>query len=217
MKKIIVLMLCIYILLFSACTPAPITYTKLPEVPGEEPTQTLSGEQTGIAAPSVSSAATEPGASAVTEPDESPAESTAPTGPRMYSSYAHLVLYDPARGFADFDYFDMLKGNEAVEFLVETGSALADAQELVDNFADSEFVEKNTNPQLRAIDLRETQLKLMFNPDGTKVEGAVPADATLEDFYNLYHLNPSLITDEYFYYITVTDGEVVCVEQVYWP
>ena len=54
----------------------------------------------------------------------------------MYSSYADLVSFDPETGIAKFDYFDMLRGKEAVDYLVEHKNyKLADAQELVDNFA----------------------------------------------------------------------------------
>lgn len=211
MKKTIIVMLIIIMFVLSACTPAPASDTaQTPDVTAEE-SPMLSDEQT--------SATENPDTSAdvTQEPDESPAASPTPAGPKMYSSYAHLVSYDPARGFADFDYFEMLIGDEAIAFLVTQGWSLAEAQAYVDDFADSEFVEKNTNPQLRTIDLREIQLKLMYYPDGTKVEGAVPINATLEDFYNLYNINPAIIKDEFFYYITVTGGEVVSVEQVYWP
>lgn len=136
----------------------------------------------------------------------------------MYSSYAHMVSYDPARGWADFDYFNMLLGDEAVQYLVDNeGYSLEEAQELVDDFADSEFVYQNDNPQLRTIDLREVDLKLMYYPDGTMVTGATPADSELIDLYDLYHVNPDLVLDSFFYYITVINDEVVTVEQVYWP
>lgn len=131
-----------------------------------------------------------------------------------------MVSYDPARGWADFDYFDMLRGDAAIQWLVDhEGYTLADAQNEVNNFADSEFVLKNTNPQLRTIDLRNIPLKLMYHADGTKVEGATPVDAELIDLYNLYNFNSKLILapDAPFYHITVVGTEVVLVEQVYWP
>ncbi|MHB1314493.1 MAG: hypothetical protein ACYCX2_03275 [Christensenellales bacterium] len=136
----------------------------------------------------------------------------------MYSSYAYMVSYDPARGWADFDYFSMLRGEEAVEWLVEEeGYTLAAAQAEVENFADSEFIEKNTNPQLRTIDLREIPLKLMYHPDGTMLSGAEPIDATLADLYHLYELNPALLLDSFFYYVEAEGGAVVSLSQVYWP
>ena len=35
----------------------------------------------------------------------------------MYSSYADLISFDPETGIAKFDYFDMLRGADAVKFL----------------------------------------------------------------------------------------------------
>ncbi|OQB24492.1 MAG: hypothetical protein BWY11_01112 [Firmicutes bacterium ADurb.Bin182] len=136
----------------------------------------------------------------------------------LYSSYAHMVSLDVARGVADFDYFEILKGEDAVKWLVEhEGYSQADAEAEVENFADSEFIEKNTNPKIRQINLTEIPLKLMFRPDGTQVEGAEPVDADYADMFKLYQLDKSLIVDHFFYYIKVKNGEVVLVEQVYWP
>jgi hypothetical protein len=147
-----------------------------------------------------------------------PLPTSAPEGPEIYSSYAHMVSLDVARGVADFDYFDMLRGADAVEWLVEhEGYSEADAQAAVAEFADSEFIEKNTNPQIRHIDLTDIPLKLMFRPDGTMVEGAEPVDSEYADMYVLYELDRSLVLDTFFYYITAEDGEAVSVEQVYWP
>ena len=42
-----------------------------------------------------------------------------PSGPRMYTSFAYMVSLDQATGVAEFDYFDMLKGADAVSWLVE--------------------------------------------------------------------------------------------------
>lgn len=137
----------------------------------------------------------------------------------MYSSYAELVSFDPETGIAKFDYFDMLRGNDAVKFLVDhEGYTLADAEELVENFADSEYVKKNTNPQLRAIDIDDVSLKLMVKPNGDPVVGAEPKSVTAAQFRDIYLLNTSLLLESYFYYIHVeSDGTVSLVEQVYWP
>ena len=55
----------------------------------------------------------------------------------MYTSYADLVSFDPETGIAKFDYFDMLRGDKAVAFLVASeGYTQAAAEELVENFAD---------------------------------------------------------------------------------
>lgn len=158
-------------------------------------------------------------------PTAAPSETTAavpkvtPTNTAsMYSSYANMVTYDPSNGWAEFDYFDMLKGDAAVQWLVDhEGYTQADAQAYVDGFADSEFVLKNINPQLRTVDLSVTPLKLMYNADGSMVTGADSVDASYEDLNTIYALNPDLILHSFFYYVTVTDGVVVSVEQVYWP
>lgn len=135
---------------------------------------------------------------------------------KMYSSYARMVSFDPARGWADFDYFEMLKGNDAVQWLVDKeGYTLAKAQAEVADYADSEFIEKNTNPQLRTIDLREIPLKLIYKSDGTMVETGINGD--IGDLFDLYQHNKSLVLDTNFYYIEVKNGEVVAVNQVYWP
>ncbi len=182
----------------AAVTPAPTA------VPSPTPTPT----DTPAPTPTVTAAAT---------PTASP--TPMPAGPRMYSSYADLITFDPETGIAKFDYFDMLHGEEAVEFLVShEGYTQADAEELVENFADSEYVKKNTNPQLRAIDLSDVSLKLMVHADGTAVDGATPVSATLTDFRAVYALDPDLLLKSYFYYVTVkSDGTVSKVEQVYWP
>lgn len=137
----------------------------------------------------------------------------------MYSSYADLISFDPETGIAKFDYFDMLRGSDAVTFLVEQeGYTQAAADELVNNFADSEFVKKNTNPQLRAIDIDDVPLKLMVKPNGNPVDGAESISTTAANFRTIYSINTSLLLESYFYYIHVeSDGHVSLVEQIYWP
>ena len=148
-----------------------------------------------------------------------PSPTPTPKGPRMYSSYADLVSFDPETGIAKFDYFDMLRGKEAVDYLVEYEDyKLADAQELIDNFADSEYIKKNTNKQLRAIDLDDVSLKLMVKPDGKPVDDANSISATAADFRKIYDIDTSLLLESYFYHIKVdSDGKASLVEQVYWP
>ena len=77
-----------------------------------------------------------------------------------------MVSYDPAKGLADFDYFDLLQGADAVKWLVEHESyTQADAEAEVAGYADSEFIEKNTSNQLRTIDLDGIPITLMFDPE----------------------------------------------------
>lgn len=172
-----------------------------------------------------------PTATATPVPTESPATTASPTptpaatptatpkGPKMYSSYADLISFDPETGIAKFDYFDMLRGDDAMKFLVDhEGYTQTAAEDLVENFADSEYVKKNTNPQLRAIDIDEVPVKLMVKPSGDPVDGAEPKSVTAAQFRSIYSLNTSLLLESYFYYIHVeSDGSVSLVEQVYWP
>ncbi len=137
----------------------------------------------------------------------------------MYSSYAYLVSFDPDTGIAKFDYFDMLRDEDAIDYLVEhKGYTQSGAENLVENFADSEFVEKNDNPQLRAIDIDDVPLKLMVKPNGDPVGDATSIAATAAQFRAIYALNTSLLLESYFYYVHVeSDGKISLVEQVYWP
>lgn len=136
----------------------------------------------------------------------------------MYSSYAHFESFDPATGLARFDYFDILKGQDAIDWLVaHEGYTVADATALVNEFADSEYVYKNVNPQLRTADMREVEIRMLYRPNGTMLEGAETIPMTYADFANLYATSPHKVTDTFFYYLTVTDGEITEVAQFYWP
>ena len=171
------------------------------------------------AAASPGEAATPSFAQSTASPAETPAPSPTPQGPSMYSSYADLVSFDPASGIAQFDYFDMLKGEKAAAYLVKhNGYTEAEAKAIVDDYSESEFVKKNTNTQLRAIDLDDVSLSLMYQPSGEPVDDAQPVPSNAEDFRAIYALDPSLLMESYFYHIHVdSDGHVSLVEQVYWP
>lgn len=192
-----------------AATPTPAASAAPTALPTPSPTAT----PTESAAPSVSPSATPSPSAAAATP------TATPSGPKMYSSYADLVSYDPATGIAKFDYFDMLRGDDAVDYLVEhDGYTRAEAQAEVDNYADSEFIKKNTNPQLRAIDLDDVSLKLMYQPDGELVTDATSIPSSASDFAAIYAIDPTLLTESYFFYIHVEDdGHVSLVEQVYRP
>ncbi len=144
-------------------------------------------------------------------------ETSAPTA-SLYSSYAYMVSFDPSTGKAKFDYFDMLRGKEAIQWLVQQESyTQAAAKEKVDNFADSEFIEKNVNKQLRTIDLKTVPLQLMYTADGKLVSGAESIKADIDDLKALYAKNKDAVLKTHFYYIQVKSGKVVLVNQVYWP
>ncbi len=136
----------------------------------------------------------------------------------LYSSFAHMVSFDPESGWAEFDYFDLLKGDEAVEWLVNEEGLLPDeAQAQVDEMADSEFIERNINPQLRTMNLSELQLRLIVDASGSLINGAEGIEADISDVCALYAADPELVLNAYFYFIEAEDGNAVTVEQVYWP
>jgi len=147
--------------------------------------------------------------------------SDVPVGnPRMFSSFAYMVSYDPARGWADFDYFEKIEPPEAIDALVDyEGYTYADAQVEVNNWHEGDFYEKNTNTRLRTIDLKTTDIRLILNTDGTLINDIFnPPPATVEDVFNLYNANPHYLFKYFFYDITVDDaGNVTKVEQVYRP
>lgn len=142
----------------------------------------------------------------------------------MYSSYAYMVSFDPSTGLAEFDYFTMLTGEEAIDFLVsDQGYSYEDAKAEVDAFCDGEFVMKNTNSQLRTIDLMATPILSLYNADGSRAStwpAACPI--TYDDFVSLYEFDLSdsdgidYVQGDIFYYVTVEDGFVTQVAQEYW-
>lgn len=217
MKKAVILFICLLMILLSACQQNPEIEVVKPSE--NEPAQS----ETQQTEPSVMPASTpsdSPSPEPTIAPTPDPTPSAEPTDTvEFYSSYAFMVSYDPANGLADFDYFVMLTGEDAVDWLVsEEGYTLADAQARVDDFADSEFILKNTNPLLRTIDLNDVDLKLMFHDDGTMLTGTNPITSDVSDVTALYHLDDTLLFDTFFFYIHVdSSGEVTLVEQVYWP
>ena len=202
-------------LVMSACiviqVPAKASVSDIPTIQATEeipvPTALLT-----TPVPSQSSAQILPTASSV------PAVSSTPNGPKLYSSYAHMTAYHPSTGLADFDYFDMLRGEDAVKWMIShEGYTKAEAEEIVAEFADSEFIEKNENTQIRTIDLNQVVLKLMYDPNGEMVTDSTPVASTVAKLNTLYNHDSSLALDSFFYYVKVQNGVVVEVTQVYWP
>ena len=205
--------------LLLSCTAALPEATSSPTPAATDtPTPTAAPTATPTATPET--ATTTPTLTAETTTlSPTPSPTPTPKGPSMYSSYADLISFDPETGIAKFDYFDMLRGADAVKFLVDhEGYTQTNAQKMVDDFAESEFVKKNINPQLRAIDIDDVPLKLMVKPNGDPVDGAESVSVTAKEFRAIYALNTSLLLESYFFHITVDgDGKVTLVEQVYWP
>ena len=154
------------------------------------------------------------------EPTHAPVVNTAV----MYSSYATLSSFDPVTGLARFDYFDMLRGQDAIDWLVShEGYTQADAENEVNNFADGEFVMKNVNPQLRTVDLSVTPLKAIYYADGSQTATWPEAEPiSYTGFVALYEYekvdpdNRTYVTGGMFYYITVVNDVVTEVKQVFW-
>lgn len=138
--------------------------------------------------------------------------------PGMYTSYAHMVAFDAETGWAMFDYWDMLKGDAAVAWLVShEGYTETAAQELVADWGDSEYIEKNTNPRLRVVDMSDVTITMMYHTDGSPVTDAIAVSLSFSEFMNLYAANPDGVLDSYFYRVSVSGGEATNVDQVYWP
>lgn len=142
----------------------------------------------------------------------------------MYSSYAKLTSFDPLTGLAGFDYFEMLTGQEAIDWLVShEGYTQSDAENEVNNFVDGEFVLKDVDSQLQTVDLNVTPLKAIFYSDGSHT-ATWPASEPISfsDFVALYEYEKAdpdgitYVTGSMFYYVTVVNDVVTEVKQVFW-
>lgn len=216
MKRIAVLFVLLLPLMMSACVVI--------HVPGDTPASSPAASSGVIASPSEPTAtqdyvsATPEFTSASALPITPAVTNTPYSEPALYSSYAYMTAYHPASGVADFDYFDMLRGEDAVKWMVEKeGYSQIEAEAIAADFTDSEFIEKNENPQVRGIDLNAVELKLMFDADGDEMMPGGPVSSSVAILSELYAHHPSLVLDTYFYYIEVENGEAVSVTQVYWP
>ncbi|MEX1308400.1 MAG: hypothetical protein AB1Z19_07725 [Eubacteriales bacterium] len=156
-----------------------------------------------------------PVATATPEPTKPPIDN-----PQMYSSYAYMVSLDPATGYAGFDYFQMLTGDEAIDALVTyEGYDEVDAQGEVMNWGEGGFYEKNTDASLRTVDLSTVDIRMIIKKDGTLIDDiGNPSKSGLPDILALYNANSKYVLDYYFYFVTVNDkGVVTKVEQIYRP
>ena len=186
----------------------------------EDETETASVDSTTIeTAPFVeTSAATEPTTVVETETVATTTEPSISNPANMYTSYAHMESFDTTTGWATFDYFDILRGQDAIDWLVaHEGYTIADATTLVNDFADSEFVYKNINPQLRTADMQDVVILMMYLSDGTPMPGAEPTPLTYSEFVTLYTGHPAYVMDSFFYRVIVSGGVITEVHQVYWP
>lgn len=177
----------------------------------QTPTQSLSVDESGDFIP------------ASTTSESTTATTTAkrlPDNPEnMYSSYAFMKSFDPATGVASFDYFDMLKGQAAIDYLVTyEGYTPEDAATEVNDYADSEFVLKNVNPQLRHADMEAVSISMMYDASGVKSVDANTFALDYAEFLSLYQSHPDdVVEGDFFYYVTVSNDRITGVDQVYWP
>lgn len=140
--------------------------------------------------------------------------------PQMYSSFAHMVSFDPATGYAQFDYFEQITGEEAVDALVKYENYEQwDAEAEVRNWPEGSFYEYNRDKQLRTVDMSKVDVRLIVNTNGLIIEDlSNPKKSGLPEVLALYNANPDYLYDYFFYWITVNDqGTATKVEQVYRP
>lgn len=219
MKRIAVLSLLLLLpLMTSACIVVHVPGDTLIPTPIPSSMTTADSYLEPTITPAYASSAPEAGTPEVVTSSTPAITSTPNSGPALYSSYAHMTAYHPASGIADFDYFDMLRDEDAVRWLVQKdGYSQTEAEDIVSEFADSEFIEKNESPQIRSIDLHDVELKLMFDADGDETLPDGPVSSSVAILNELYAHHPDLVTDIYFYYIKVQNGVAVSVTQIYWP
>lgn len=137
----------------------------------------------------------------------------------MYSSLADMITFDPSTGWAQFDYWDKLTGNDAVDWLVSyEGYTQDEAQDIVDDWADTEYIKKNTNPQLRTIDLSVVPVWMLQYPSGYDVAPEPDPELTsFADLCALYSIDPDLLLENvFYYYITVNSQGVVTEVRQRW-
>lgn len=214
MKKILLLLVSLFMLILCAC--GQMGGNVIVTTQAAEAGDTAAPTQTVIQATASPSQEISPAAS------ESPAVSesdAASDNPKLYTSYAHMTAFNPSDSTASFDYFDLLRGDDAVQWLVDQeGYSKADAQAMVADFAESEYIEKNTNPQLRTVDLSAVPVTLIVSYDGSLNKGFEPRIVSIETIKQMYAADPDLLLKPFFYEVKVDDGgQVEAVNQIYWP
>ena len=219
MKKLLILLICTTLLFLCACANAPTIEVVAPAE--DAPEQPMPDEDPAAVEPTVQPTPDVPPPPPVptVTPIAPPPSPTPPSGPRMYTSNAHMVSFNPSTGVAEFDFFDKLRDQAAIDWMVDhEGYSVVDATNIVNNFADSEFVYKNTNPQLRTIDLDDQPLKLMYDVANLPMFENSPISATTADAAALYAIDPAYLFDTFDFIIHVNGSDsVTLVEQIYWP
>jgi hypothetical protein len=226
MKHILVILMILCMLFaFSACGQVGLSDTEATPNPYEERIAELEAQLAEAEQNNEVNVAQDLQPNQVVTPTPAPTPSPTPAkpaidNPQMYSSYAHLVSLDATTGYAQFDYFEQLTGDEAVDALVKyEGYDDVDAQAEVMNWGEGGFYEKNTDSQLRTVDLNTVDIRLIIKSDGMLIDDlGNPPKSTFADILKIYNADKDYITDFYFYWVTVNDkGVVTKIEQVYRP
>lgn len=169
-----------------------------------DPTDTMAPETTAVSEPET------------TEPETTP-ESTLLTdinSLEIYTSYAYMVSFDPSTGLAEFDYFDTLTGQDAIDWLVEhEGYTQEDAENKVNNWADTECLEINNNPRLRVIDMSTVPITSNRDENGYLALPAV--SLTYSEFVDRIDDFVYSSTNHSSAWISVVDGEIAYVNVDY--
>lgn len=132
-------------------------------------------------------------------------------GIEISTSFAYMVSFDSSTGLAEFDYFDKLTGQEAIDWLVaHEGYTQADAEDYVNGFVDTEFVEKNINPQLRTIDMNTVPITTNVSVEGYLELPGVPL--TYSEFVT--RINQFLHTPSNYSVTRITVENEVIVELI---
>lgn len=135
----------------------------------------------------------------------------------MFSSFAHMRSFDPKTGIAQFDFFEMLKGAEAVDYLINfEGYCSAAAETETEQLGEGDFLEKNLSYELRQINLKKVPVLLLYTVDGCSITDAQGVKTSFEDIVSLYNRDKTKLLLSGYYYITADEdtGEVLIVEQV---
>lgn len=226
MKRVLILMLVLsFLAAFSACGQVGLSDAAPTLNPYEERIAELEQELEQMQQDMTVNVEQDLAPNAVMTPTAAPTPTPTPSkppidNPQMYSSYAHMVSLDSATGYAEFDYFEALYGDEAVDALVKyEGYDEVDAQAEVMNWGEGGFYEKDADHQLRTVDLNAVDIRLIMKTDGTLIgDIGNPPKADFADVLALYNAKKAYVFESFFYWITVNDqGKVTKVEQVYRP
>lgn len=129
---------------------------------------------------------------------------------------ASLQYYDPASYTGTFSCFEMLRGAEAVDYLVRKGYySKAEAQGVVDGLSSEQFVPRPVSDNIRHYNLSNMSFMLLFQPSGEPEPGGVPSSSG--DFREIYKVNASLLTENCYYRIHLKGSQPVYLEQFVWP